>query len=357
MRISVDSIQAGDMEHCTEFQGLIGNSRALTLVKNQIRRIAPLNSSVLITGESGTGKEIVAQFIHQFSQRAKAPLICVNCAALPETLIESELFGYERGAFTGAATRRTGLVQHADRGSLFLDEIGDMSAGAQAKILRTLELNEIQPLGSARPIHVDVRVIAATHHDLDHLVAADKFRTDLYYRLDVLRIHVPPLRERLEDIPMLAAHFLKRFNEQNGRQVTGITSAGLERLMCHSWPGNVRELRNVIENAAAICSGEFISEYDFRSFRAFHTTGVSAVRRSGTVVPLKRLKLDRATVIQALEEARWNMTRTAELLKWSRSTLYRRMAYYRISRDGLQTTPGESLLSLEGMKMQRGSAG
>jgi two-component system response regulator HydG/two-component system response regulator AtoC len=314
------------------FEELIGVSESIREIKGFIQKIAPLNTSVLLTGESGTGKEIVARLIHQHSRRAQAPFVCVNCAALPDSLVESELFGHERGAFTGAVTRQNGQMKNADRGTLFLDEIGDMSAVAQSKMLRALEQREIQPLGSGRPIAVDVRLIAATHRDLDALVADGKFRSDLYYRLDVSRIHLPPLRERVEDIPVLAVHFVRMMNRVYGRQLLGLTPHALQTLARHDWPGNVRQLKNVIEAAAALATSDWISEGDLRALHSFSVSGPPVRTRAAAVIATKQVKPGRDELLEALEATHWNMTKTAEMLKWSRSTIYRKVARYQIQR-------------------------
>ena len=329
------------------FEDLVGVSEPIREVKGLIQKIAPLNSTVLITGESGTGKEIVAGLIHQHSRRAQAPFVCVNCAALPDSLVESELFGHERGAFTGAVTRQNGQMKNAHRGSLFLDEIGDMSAVAQSKMLRALEQREIQPLGSARPVSVDVRLITATHRNLDALVAEGKFRSDLYYRLDVSRIHLPPLRERVQDIPVLAVHFVRMMNRVYGRQLLGLTPPALQTLAHHDWPGNVRQLKNVIEGAAALATSEWISEADLRALHSFSVSGPPVRTTAAAVIATKQVKVGRDALLEALEVTHWNMTRTAEMLKWSRSTIYRKVARYQIQRQSAEPLPDDSEKDLE----------
>lgn len=317
-----------------EFDDLVGVSEPIREIKELIRKIAPLNSTVLITGESGTGKEIVAQLIHDHSRRAQAPFVCVNCAALPDSLVESELFGHERGAFTGAVTRQNGQMKNAHRGSLFLDEIGDMSAVAQSKMLRALEQHEIQPLGSAKPVPVDVRLIAATHCDLETLVSEGKFRKDLYYRLDVSRIHLPPLRDRVQDIPVLAVHFVRMMNRVYGRQLLGLTPAALQTLARHDWPGNVRQLRNVIEAAAALAPSNWITDTDLHALHTFSVSGSPPLKTTAAQgVSTKQVKVGKDALLEALEATHWNMTRAAEMLRWSRSTVYRKVARYKIQRS------------------------
>jgi DNA-binding NtrC family response regulator len=316
-----------------DFEELVGSSPEIRDIKLLIGRIAPLTGSVLITGESGSGKEVVARLIHSHSVRAKSPFVCVNCAAVPDSLFESELFGHEKGAFTGAVCRQAGQMRLADGGTLFLDEIGDMTALAQSKMLRALEQREVQPLGAARPIPVDIRLITATNRDLETLVAAGKFRADLFYRLDVTRIHLPPLRERRSDIPALAMHFIREMNKKYGRPIEGLTPAALTRLTDHDWPGNIRQLRNTIESAAVICESSRISDSDLRTFRSRATSASLTVKTvSAAAPPTKPVQPRKDALLEALEATHWNMTRTAELLKWSRSTVYRQLSKYQIER-------------------------
>jgi two-component system response regulator HydG/two-component system response regulator AtoC len=282
----------------------------------------------------------------------------VNCAALPDSLIESELFGHERGAFTGAITRQIGQMKNAHGGTLFLDEIGDMSMVAQSKMLRALEQHEIQPLGSTRPIPVDIRLIAATHQDLDRLVAEARFRSDLYYRLDVSRIHLPPVRERKDDIPVLAVHFVRMMNRVYGRKLFGLTPAALQTLARHDWPGNVRQLRNVIEAAAAVADSDWITDGNLRALHSFSVSGSPPMRTaSAPVIPTRQVKLGKDALLEALEATHWNMTRTAEMLKWSRSTLYRNVARHKIERHGEQLTRAGADDAYKGLQLLRRSAG
>jgi two-component system response regulator HydG/two-component system response regulator AtoC len=317
----------------TGFESLVGTSQPIREIKERILKIAPLSSTVLITGESGTGKEIVARLIHQHSLRSRGSFVCVNCAAIPESLIESELFGHERGAFTGAVSRQSGQIKNADHGTLFLDEIGDMSLLAQSKMLRALEQHEIQPVGGSRPVPVDIRLISATHRELERLIAEEKFRGDLFYRLDVSRIHMPPLRERPADIPVLAAHFLSEVNRANGRQMEGFTPTAMRTLTGHNWPGNVRQLRNVIEAAAAICNSNWISDNDLRALHSFSVSGPHAFKRAAIPIPTRKVKPNKDALLETLESTQWNITKTAELLRWSRSTLYRELAKHKIDRN------------------------
>src|SRR5580692_1587752 len=236
--------------------GIIGSSRALTQVLEKVIRVAPTDATVLITGESGTGKELTARAIHERSPRAGRPFIRVNCAAIPPSLIASELFGYEKGAFTGAAQRHLGRFERADRGTIFLDEIGDIPAETQISLLRVLQEREFERVGGTRPIPIDVRVLAATNRDLRAAVDAGTFRLDLFYRLNVFPIQIPSLRERPEDIFLLAGYFIERYASKTGKKIRNIERKTLEWLQAYEWPGNIRELQNVVERAVILCDGE-----------------------------------------------------------------------------------------------------
>ncbi len=249
------SVLAVEGAHVPLPEVLIGRSPRLRAALDLARRVAPTRSTVLITGETGTGKELVARIIHRFSPRAARPFVQVNCAALPETLLESELFGHERGAFTGAERLRIGRFEQANGGTLFLDEIGDMSAATQAKLLRVLEDQEFHRLGGIRSLRTDARIVAATHQDLERAIGTGAFREDLFFRLNVIGIELPTLRERPEDVEALARHFLEHFSRELGRPSSRLTAAALERIRSHRWPGNVRELRNAIERAALLADG------------------------------------------------------------------------------------------------------
>src|SRR5512137_569205 len=238
--------------------GLLGVAPALRAALDTLRQVAPASATVLLQGESGTGKELAARLLHDLSPRSAGPFLPVNCAAIPETILESELFGYERGAFTGATQRKEGRFQRAHGGTLFLDEVGDMSPGVQAKLLRVLQDGVVERLGGIAPVQVDVRIVAATNRDLAAEVRAGRFREDLFFRLDVVTVRLPPLRERREDVPLLAAAFLAGFAERNRRQVTGFSDAALHALAGHDWPGNVRELQHAIERAVVLCHGEVV---------------------------------------------------------------------------------------------------
>lgn len=248
-----------ELRRLTGLDGIIGTSPKMRAIFDLIHTIAPQSSRVLITGESGTGKELVARAVHEHSCRSKKPFVTINCGAFPETLLESELFGYMKGAFTGANENRRGLFQAADGGTLFMDEIGNMSPTMQVKLYRVLQEGKVRPLGSTEEVDVDVRVIAATNKDLEKEIASDGFREDLYYRLSVIPIHLPPLRERCEDIPLLARHFLERYRNEMNRAIEGIEPKAMERLETYDWPGNVRELENTIERAVALETGRKIT--------------------------------------------------------------------------------------------------
>lgn len=301
---------------------IIGQSPAMKRVYELIEMVAPTDSTVLITGESGTGKEVAARAIHEASARRLMPFVAIHCGGLTETLLESELFGHERGAFTGAQARRKGKFEAADRGTVFLDEIGDISLKTQTDLLRVLQDKEIVRIGSTTPFKVDFRCIAATNRDLQAMVKEGTFRFDLFYRLDVVNIQLPPLRERVEDIPLLAEYFLQKHVATMNKPVTGISRDAMNLLMKHSWPGNVRELQNAIERALVIGKGPEIVAADFpMQLGAPHeTTG----RRLEDVA--------RAHIERILEESGWNLTHAAETLGIDRSTLYSKIKAYGLKR-------------------------
>ena len=306
---------------------IIGQSRSLRGLLETAKAVALTNSTVLITGESGTGKELVARRIHELSPRYDHPFVSINCGAFPETLLESELFGFVRGAFTGAMQNKQGLFQAAGGGTLFLDEIGEMSLPMQVKLLRVLQERTVRPLGSTEERRVDVRVIAATNKDIRQIVAEKSFREDLYYRISVIPLHVPPLRERAEDIPLLALHFLHRYTEQMGKPVRGIAKEALEALQRYPWPGNVRELENAVERAVALEGGEEINLRDLPE----HISRVSAPAPGADLLPEGGIDLEkhiqeqeRAYLVAALERAQGVRTKAAELLGMS----YRSFRHY-----------------------------
>ncbi|MCI0360950.1 MAG: sigma 54-interacting transcriptional regulator [Planctomycetaceae bacterium] len=312
---------------------LVGSSPVLAGVQQQIARAAPSRATVLIRGESGVGKELVARAMHYASPRKKGPFVCLNCAALTETLLESELFGHERGAFTGATERKIGKFEAAHQGTLMLDEIGEMSPSIQAKFLRVLEGHSFERVGGSQQIKVDVRVIAATNKDLEKAVAENAFRRDLYFRLRVVEVFVPPLRKRPEDIVELANYFLDRFNGETGRKIRGFTPEALHLMQQYRWPGNVRELKNVIERAVVLARTDFIENDDLNlsSIAAATDSGeLLAPAPKSTFEPLSLDEVERRHIHATLKATGWNKSRTAAILGVERSTLDRKIKRYEL---------------------------
>jgi transcriptional regulator with PAS, ATPase and Fis domain len=312
------------------FGELIGRSDAMLRIYALIEQIATSSASVLITGESGTGKELVARTIHLLSQRRDAPFVAINCAAIPETLMESELFGHEKGAFTGASARRQGCFELANKGTLLLDEIAEMPAILQTKLLRVLEERRVRRVGGAQEINVDVRVLAATNKNPQDAIRQGAFREDLLYRLNVITIDLPPLRERLEDMPLLAQHLVAQMSEKHDRPARSISPAGLEVLRSHHWPGNVRELRNVIERAVIICSGEEIERHHFTPYPVDQRTRVRWSEDTLTFpvgTPIE--EVERQMILRTLQKTGNNKTRAAALLRISLKTLHNKLKLYR----------------------------
>ena len=325
---------------------LVGQSAALRGVLEAVTRAAPTNATVLLLGESGVGKELVARTIHRNSARASQRFVQVNCAAIPEELIESELFGHEKGSFTGATEKQVGKFEQADRGTIFLDEIGDMSQKTQAKVLRVLQEQEIERLGSARTIKVDVRVIAATNKNLEEAIARGEFREDLFFRLNVIPIVVPPLRERREDIPRLVQHFAKRMAEEHNLKPKRVDAAAMEALQRYRWRGNIRELRNTVERLLIMTPSDLVRIDDLpaeiRSADALPRILPEAdgpARPGEPVAPgpgtLREFKdaAERAYLVQKLRENGWNISRTAELIDTPRSNLYKKLEQYGIKQE------------------------
>jgi len=308
---------------------VIGESVPMKALRQQIALAAPTNGRVLIYGESGTGKELVARALHAASLRCNEPFVEVNCAAIPEELIESELFGHTKGSFTGASEDKVGKFRTADNGTLFLDEVGDMSVRTQAKVLRVLEEQRLEPVGSNQPSDVNVRVIAATNRKLEDLIARGLFREDLFYRLNVIPFTVPALRERVEDIPSLARHFLVEFSAAYGRRPKELTDASLSVLMRYAWPGNVRELRNLIERLVIICPQERIEPLHLPPELFRGVTG--SPNQPYATLHEARSAYEREFILRKLGENQWNMTRTAQSLGLERSHLYRKMKSLGIS--------------------------
>jgi DNA-binding NtrC family response regulator len=306
---------------------IIGNSFEVWKLKTYLRKVAMTDSHVLITGETGTGKELAAEYIHQQSARGNKPLISINCAALPDGLLESELYGYERGAFTGAVSCYPGKLKLADGGTVLLDEIADMSSYAQAKILRVLETKEVYPLAGRRSVPVNIRIIAATNRNLDHEIATKRFRQDLYFRLNVARIELPPLRDRSDDISLLIDHFAQKFALRSRREFCGFTPQALEALQRYHWPGNIRELMNLVERIFIDPPAGKIDVADLPdSVRCLSARRRDAVRD------------ERELVLYTLSQTNWNKTEAAERLHWSRMTLYRKIAKYHIDETKLKSS-------------------
>jgi nitrogen regulation protein NR(I) len=339
-------------------RGLVGQSPAMLEIYGILEKVADTPSTVLITGESGTGKELIARALHEKSSRRDKPFIRVNCAAIPRDLIESELFGYEKGAFTGAVTSKPGRFELAHTGTLFLDEIGEIPVNMQVKLLRALQEQEFERVGGIKTIKVDVRLIAATNRDLLEEIKEGRFREDLYYRLNVVQIRLPPLRERKSDIPLLVEHFLRRFRERlNKRNLVGVTDAAMEALLAHPWPGNIRELANVIERATLFCDGDRIDVSDLPSdlrgipssspgTQTSETPGTSGERAQATSTPAEVVagdqpspesydlkervreavaKVERELILRVLQQTGGNVTHAARLLKISRKSLQTKM--------------------------------
>ena len=318
---------------------MLGESPPLLRLREEIAKVAPTSGRVLVVGESGTGKELIAAEIHRLSKRAQGPFVKVNCAAIPAELIESELFGHEKGSFSGAASRRRGQFEVAHGGTLFLDEIGDMSTSAQAKVLRALQTGEITRVGSEKAINVDLRVIAATNKDLEAEVREGNFREDLFFRLNVVPLRAPPLRERLDDVPLLAERFFQLAVRENGMRPKAVDPAVYDRLRTHRWPGNVRELRNVCERMV-IMSGDRIAVADVPEAIGPRAApppapGAADLSRYGEV-PLKELRdlVERDYILKKLEEHDWNITQAAQALGVERTNLHKKIRQHGLSRAG-----------------------
>jgi DNA-binding NtrC family response regulator len=311
------------------FGELVGNSDPMRKVYTLIEQVAASSASVLITGESGTGKELVARTLHKMSPRRDKPFVAINCSAIPETLMESELFGHEKGAFTGAASRRQGCFELADSGTLLLDEIGEMPALLQAKLLRVIEERAVRRLGSRKEVEVDVRLLAATNRNPQDAMADGKLRSDLMYRLNVFSIHLPALSQRKEDLPLLAQHLVTQLAEKHHRPARFLSPSALDVLQFHAWPGNVRELRNVIERAVIICSGEQIERHHFAPYPIEQR---ERLRNEDTIMlpvgtPLE--EVERQMIMRTLQKTKNNKTRAAELLGISLKTLHNKLNLYR----------------------------
>jgi len=314
---------------------IVGKTPVMRALMEKVEKVASTPARVLITGENGTGKELVARALHRMSPRANKPFVEVNCAAIPGELIESELFGHMKGSFTGAISDRAGKFESANKGTLFLDEIGDMSLAAQAKVLRVLQDNVITRIGSSKPISVDVRVIAATNKNLEAEIAGGKFREDLYYRLNVVPIHVPPIRERREDIPLLAQYFAATLSAREGIPPRTLTTDALERLQSLDWPGNVRELRNTVERLLILAPDAQISARDIDRLagqRALDDAGLATLTQCRTFEEFKDAA-ERAFLLNKLRENDWNVSETARAVEMPRSNLYKKIERYSLSRE------------------------
>ena len=316
-----------------DLANIIGKSQPMKELIDMLAMVAPSEATALITGESGTGKELIAKSIHYNSGRKERPLVIVNCAAITETLLESELFGHEKGAFTGADRRREGRFMQANKGTIFLDEIGEMSQAMQAKLLRVIQEREIQRVGSEETIQVDVRILAATNRDLQEDVSSGKFREDLYYRLNVVTLRVPPLRERQDDIPVLAQYFLGQYSEKNRKRIKGFTPLSMDMLLKYDWPGNVRELENAVERAVILGPGDYMTEKELplSITKAYpHAEDVdwpTRVRKQ----PQSLDEVEREAVLAALEASGGNKSETARVLGITRKTLHKKLQKYGVT--------------------------
>src|SRR5215472_4528003 len=319
-RVDVDSV-------------LLGDSEPMKRLRAEVARAAPTSATVLILGESGTGKELVAREIHRTSRVASGPFVQVNCAAIPEELIESELFGHEKGSFTGAVRKQIGKFVEADGGTIFLDEVGDMSARAQAKVLRVLEVGEVEPVGSARVRRVNVRVIAATNRDLTESIKEGRFREDLYFRLNVVPVRTPPLRERAEDIPDLVEHFTRFFCQRDNRRPRRFAPSAVALLKARAWAGNVRELKNLVERVLIMADSDPIEAKDLPPEARVSPAEIS--ERGLSLATLSEFKeyAEREFLVTKLRENGWNISRTAEVIHTPRSNLYKKIEHHKISRE------------------------
>ena len=318
---------------------IIGSHPDMVELFKLVSRVAGTKSSVMIQGESGTGKELIARTIHEASTRRDRPFVAVNCTSLSETLLESELFGHVKGAFTGAIERRPGLFLEANRGTVFLDEVGDMSLSMQAKLLRVLQEEEVKPVGGTDTIPVDVRVVAATHQDLEALVRTGRFRLDLFYRLHVVALRVPPLRERRDDIPLLAEHFLREYGLLAQRPLQGFSTKAMRALMNYPWPGNVRELENVVEGAVALAPGSIVEESDLPDKIVHHAGPVPATPGGQATLD----EMTRRYVLSVLDKVRGNKTEAARILGVPRRTLYRMLERYGVGTEVEVSQSGTSI--------------
>jgi|Deesub1362A_J573_1020465.scaffolds.fasta_scaffold00045_92 DNA-binding NtrC family response regulator len=337
-RLLIENLRLRKEVHALySLENIIGNSKAMQKVFELIATVAPTGSTVLITGESGTGKELVAKAIHYNSPRRDGPFMAVDCGTIPDTLIESELFGHTKGSFTGAVTTEKGLIELASGGSVFFDEIGELPLSTQAKLLRVIQEKEFRPIGGKTTVKADIRVIAATNKDLAKMTKEGHFREDLFYRLNVFPIHVPPLRDRKEDIPALTYHFLKKYNEETGKNVTHIALETMKRLMAYDWPGNVRELENIIHRAVILAKGKTLSPKDIILPEEPESEDIPR-----TIEELKEKKkalreksveeLEKSFVLSALKRNKWNITKAAEDVGMQRTNFQALVKKYKLSK-------------------------
>ncbi len=337
LEVQVEQLQER-LDEKFRIEGIIGSSPKLKAVIDKMKLVAPSRATILIEGESGTGKELIAQAIHQASPRSRGPFIAVHCAALSENLLESELFGHERGSFTGATERRVGRFESADGGTLFLDEIGEISQSTQVKLLRFLETKAVERVGGSKPIELDVRLVAATNRNLEQMVRDGKFREDLFFRLNVVRLFMPPLRERAEDIPLLLAHFIRTFSDENAVPPLTVEPGALRTLQAFPWPGNIRELRNFCENAVVLRRGGSLTEYDLEpKFRGETPAAPAGAMTAGGGGPSAAIspgnafsmeENEKRILREALLKSRGNRTKAADLMGVSRRTLHRKIAQW-----------------------------
>lgn len=327
-------IQSEELKEEYDFHDIIGQSRKMREVFDLVQKVADCDSTILLNGETGTGKGMVARAIHQKSKRRNKPFISINCGAIPENLLESELFGHVRGAFTGATSSKQGKFELADSGTILLDEIGDMSSDLQVKVLKVLEEGEFEQVGGAKTIKVDVRIVAATHRDLSDEVQKGNFREDLYYRLYVIPVMLPSLRDRRSDIPFLISHFLEQFNQKNNRSVHKISEEVLDMMMSHSWPGNVRELKNMMERLVVLKGSGEISARDLpaeiKSTHKFEPSTAIEISDEGICLNSAVTEFEKALILQSLEKTKWVKNKAAKLLHLNRTTLVEKIKRHQL---------------------------
>jgi sigma-54 specific flagellar transcriptional regulator A len=332
--LTQNSLVLAKLDNEKQANAIIGCSLKMQEVFNLVEKVADCDSTILITGETGTGKGLVAKAIHQYSRRKNKPFISINCGAIPENLLESELFGHVRGAFTGATVSKSGKFELADGGTVFLDEIGDMSPDLQVKVLKVLEEGEFEQVGGAKTIKVDVRVIAATHRDLPEEVKNGNFREDLFYRLYVIPIGLPALRDRKSDIPYLASYFVQMSNHKNNRQIESISEGALQAMLSYSWPGNVRELRNVIERMVVLIGSGKISANDLpkelKAANGYTATQSIEISDEGICLNSAVTEFEKDLILQSLEKTKWVKNKAAKLLQLNRTTLVEKIKRHRI---------------------------